>query len=82
MAFASYGHVTRASANNVMLDERREMGRYVLYFHYKAVQIIVQSRLGKRVHRPCKINRTEADWVSRNTLKAGFRSGMDVDGYI
>jgi len=53
-----------ASNTNTREQDRKELEKYVRFFVIKAVQIIVQARLGQRVFTECKTISAGSDWVS------------------
>ncbi|XP_013390569.1 autophagy-related protein 13 [Lingula anatina] len=53
-----------ATQTKLSAQERKDLDRFTKFFVYKAVQIIVQSRLGEKVRTSSKPASTGADWFN------------------
>ena len=47
-----------------MDSDRKEIENMVSIVCRKMAHIIVESRLGKKIHTPCKVHADVPDWVS------------------
>ncbi|XP_046997269.1 autophagy-related protein 13 homolog isoform X1 [Schistocerca americana] len=48
------------------IHDKKELDKFTKFLVLKAAQIIIQSRLGEKVHTKCKPHSTGTDWVSGN----------------
>lgn len=53
-----------AAAPKLTALEKKDLDKFTKYLALKSVQVIVQSRLGDKVHTSSKPHTTAADWVS------------------
>ena len=58
-------------AANILVSQqdRKDLDKYIRFFVIKAVQIIVQSRLGERKHTHCRTVSAGSDWVNQFSYK-------------
>lgn len=55
--------------SNRVAGDKKELEKYVKMFGSKAVQIIVQSRLGEKIQTQCNARSMPNDWVSERISK-------------
>lgn len=46
------------------IQDKKDLDKFTKFLALKAAQIIVQSRLGEKVHTKCKPHSSGTDWVS------------------
>lgn len=49
------------------IQDKKDLDKFTKFLALKAAQIIVQSRLGEKVHTKCKPHSSGTDWVSVKT---------------
>lgn len=59
----NFSHISRM-ALKLSNQDRNDLDKFTKFFALKAAQIIIQSRLGKKVTTSCKPQTTGKDWVS------------------
>lgn len=47
-------------------QDKKDLDKFTKFLALKAAQIIVQSRLGEKVHMQCKPHSSGADWVRKS----------------
>lgn len=55
---------TSPSDHSKTHQDRKDLERFSKFFILKAVQVIVQSRLGEKMKFPSRASSSGADWVS------------------
>jgi len=52
------------SSQDEVNEEKRDLEKFLRYFTYKSVQVVIQSRLGTKMHLESKPLSNASDWVS------------------
>lgn len=63
---------TKMATTKLPSQEKKDLDKFMKFFTLKAAQIIVQSRLGEKVHTKCDPDSSGTVWVSKNVFFNGF----------
>lgn len=53
-----------AAPNMLSAQDKKDLDKLTKFLALKSAQVIVQARLGTKVHTECNPDSTAADWVS------------------
>lgn len=73
-------------AGRLSEQDRKDLEKFMKFFIFKSLQIIVQSRLGEKLRSKSKVTSSGADWVRKllyiskqyvvNKIKTGALNGI------